>query len=105
MQVKSVRHNGCADDTDRNQERLAVEKLRQHAVPSGLSPIDWRCNRAVPGEAGKGRETLEGPDRGENMAHIPAADDFQAIRARMEELRRDREGVAVTETGRGIHPV
>jgi len=42
MQVKSVRHNGCADDTDRNQERLAVEKLRQHAVPSGLSPIDWR---------------------------------------------------------------
>ena len=32
------------------------------------------------------------------MAHIRAADDFQAIRARMEELRREREGTAVAET-------
>jgi hypothetical protein len=32
------------------------------------------------------------------MAHLRAADDFQAIRARMDELRREREGAAVTET-------
>jgi hypothetical protein len=37
-------------------------------------------------------------DRGENMAHTRAADDFQAIRARMEELRREREDAAVSET-------
>jgi hypothetical protein len=35
------------------------------------------------------------------MAHTRAADDFQAIRARMEELRREREGAAVTETDCG----
>ena len=35
------------------------------------------------------------------MAHIRAADDFRAIRARMEELRREREGAAVTETDYG----
>ena len=29
------------------------------------------------------------------MAHTRAADDFQAIRASMEELRREREGAAV----------
>jgi hypothetical protein len=28
---------------------------------------------------------------GRNMAHTRAADDFQTIRARMEELRRERE--------------
>ena len=32
------------------------------------------------------------------MAHTRAADDFQTIRARMEELRREREGAAVSET-------
>ena len=32
------------------------------------------------------------------MAHTRAADDFQAIRARIEELRRERESAAVTET-------
>jgi hypothetical protein len=32
------------------------------------------------------------------MAHTRAADDFQTIRARMEELRREREEAAVTET-------
>ena len=32
------------------------------------------------------------------MAHTSAADDFQIIRARMEELRREREGAAVSET-------
>ena len=35
------------------------------------------------------------------MAHTRAADDFQAIRARMEELRGEREGAAATETDRG----
>jgi hypothetical protein len=35
------------------------------------------------------------------MARIRAADDFQAIRARMEELRREREGAAITETDCG----
>ena len=35
------------------------------------------------------------------MAHIRAADDFQAIRARFEELRREREGAAVSETDCG----
>jgi hypothetical protein len=35
------------------------------------------------------------------MAHPRAADDFQAIRARMEELRREREGAAVTQTDCG----
>jgi hypothetical protein len=35
------------------------------------------------------------------MAHPRVADDFQAIRARMEELRREREGAAVTEPDRG----
>jgi hypothetical protein len=35
------------------------------------------------------------------MAHTRAADDFQAIRAGMEELRREREGAAVTETDCG----
>jgi len=35
------------------------------------------------------------------MAHTRAADDFQAIRARMEELRREREDAAVTETDWG----
>jgi hypothetical protein len=32
------------------------------------------------------------------MAHTRAADDFQTIRARMEELRRERERAAVGET-------
>ena len=45
--------------------------------------------------------TLDGPDRGGNMAHPRAADDFQAIRARMEELRRERERAAVKDTNRG----
>jgi hypothetical protein len=31
------------------------------------------------------------------MAHIRAADDFQAIRARMEELRREHERAASAE--------
>jgi hypothetical protein len=35
------------------------------------------------------------------MAHTRAADDFQAIRARMNELRRERERAAVTEMDRG----
>jgi len=35
------------------------------------------------------------------MFHTRAADDFQTIRARMEELRREREGAAVTETDCG----
>ena len=35
------------------------------------------------------------------MAHTRAADDFQAIRARMDELRREREGADVTETACG----
>ena len=35
------------------------------------------------------------------MAHTRAADDFQAIRARMEELRRERERAAVGETDCG----
>ena len=35
------------------------------------------------------------------MAHIRAADDFRAIRARMEELRREREDAAVRETDCG----
>jgi len=35
------------------------------------------------------------------MARIRAADDFQAIRARMEQLRRERAGSAVTETDCG----
>jgi hypothetical protein len=32
------------------------------------------------------------------MAHTRAADDFQAIRARVEELRRERERVDYAET-------
>jgi hypothetical protein len=44
---------------------------------------------------------LDEPDREGNMAHTRAADDFQTIRARMEELRREREGAAVTETDCG----
>ena len=35
------------------------------------------------------------------MVHIRAADDFQTIRARMEELRREPEGAAVTDTDCG----
>ena len=35
------------------------------------------------------------------MSDTRAADDFQAIRARMEELRREREEAAVTETDCG----
>jgi hypothetical protein len=35
------------------------------------------------------------------MAHTRAADDFQAIRARMEELRREHERTVGTETDRG----
>jgi hypothetical protein len=33
------------------------------------------------------------------MAHIRAADDFQAIRARMEELRREQEAGTETDCG------
>jgi hypothetical protein len=33
------------------------------------------------------------------MAHTRAADDFQAIQARMEELRRERERVEDAEAG------
>ena len=46
--------------------------------------------------AGRTRK-LDGPGGRGNMAHIRAADDFQAIRAPMEELRRERDGAAVTE--------
>jgi hypothetical protein len=35
------------------------------------------------------------------MAHTRAADDFQAIRARMEELRREHERAPGTETESG----
>jgi len=35
------------------------------------------------------------------MAHTRAADDFQAIRARMKELRCERERAVVTETDGG----
>ena len=35
------------------------------------------------------------------MAHTRAADDFQAIRAPMEELRRERDVAAVTEADCG----
>ena len=35
------------------------------------------------------------------MAHIRAVDDFQAIRAPMEELGRERSGAAVTEADCG----
>lgn len=35
------------------------------------------------------------------MSHTRAADDFPAIRARMEELRREREGSNVTGADRG----
>ena len=35
------------------------------------------------------------------MAHTRAADDFQAIRARMGELRREREQAAVRQMERG----
>ena len=47
--------------------------------------------------------TLDDPGRGEEtMAHSRAADDFRAIRARMEDLRRERErAVAVAQTKRG----
>ena len=39
------------------------------------------------------------------MAHTRAADDFQAIRARMEELRREREGTPGREAeGRSVSP-
>ena len=39
------------------------------------------------------------------MAHTRAADDFQAIRARMEELRRERERAPGTETEfRSVQP-
>ena len=34
------------------------------------------------------------------MAHIRAADDFQAVRARMEDLRRERQQATVTQTNR-----
>jgi hypothetical protein len=49
--------------------------------------------------------TLDEPDRGGNMAHTRAADDFQTIRARMEELRRERERAGVKETEvRSVQP-
>ena len=35
------------------------------------------------------------------MAHTRAADDFKAIRARMDDLRRERELAAVRQTKRG----
>ena len=35
------------------------------------------------------------------MAHPRAADNFPTIRARMEELRREREGAAVAQTDCG----
>ena len=38
------------------------------------------------------------------MASPRAADDFQAIRARMEELRREREGAGTTGAERGSVP-
>src|SRR5262249_42094476 len=41
--------------------------------------------------------TLDEPDRGGNIAHPRAADDFPTIRARMEEPRREREGAAVAQ--------
>ena len=53
--------------------------------------------RAPSGERAR-TGTLDEPDREGNMAHTRAADDFQTIRARMEELRREREGAAVMET-------
>ena len=52
-------------------------------------------------EGGRGRERSTGLNRRGNMAHTRAADDFQAIRARIEELRREREGAAGTETACG----
>jgi hypothetical protein len=35
------------------------------------------------------------------VAHTRAADDFQTIRARMDDLRREREQAAVRQTKRG----
>ena len=45
--------------------------------------------------------TLDQVNGGGNMATPRAADDFQAIRARMEELRREREGSNATGADRG----
>src|SRR6516165_3721639 len=42
--------------------------------------------------------TLDEPKGRANMAHTRAADDFQAIRARVKELRCERERAVVTET-------
>jgi hypothetical protein len=47
--------------------------------------------RAPSGERAR-TGTLDEPDREGNMAHTRAADDFQTIRARMEELRRESGG-------------
>ena len=49
---------------------------------------------------GRGLERSTGL-KGGNTAHIRAVDDFQAIRAPMEELRRERDVAAVTEADCG----
>ena len=40
MQINGVRHDGCADDTDGKQQRLAIGELRQHRVQCCRAPID-----------------------------------------------------------------
>jgi len=50
--------------------------------------------------AGAEPERSTGLTEGEIMAHPRAADDFQAIRVRLEDLRREREQAAVRQRKR-----
>ena len=40
MQVDRVRHHGCSDDADRQQQRPAIGDLRRHEVQGCRAPVD-----------------------------------------------------------------
>jgi hypothetical protein len=76
---------------------LEVARCGADGLPleANLSTIAFRWRLAGDAPAAKARPKQR---EEENVAQPRAADDFRAIRARMEELRRERERVDSVET-------
>ncbi len=69
MQIDGVRHDGCADDADGEQQRVAIGKLRQHRMQRCRAPIDRSDEHldevAKPDNANQATDDqLDGPEPG-----------------------------------------
>jgi hypothetical protein len=85
----------CSPKRERREVRIYGEaRLAVIETEDDVLQIVWKdwSELVIPQPAPEqDNEPLGEPDREGNMAHNRAADDFQTIRARLEELRRQRE--------------